>query len=299
MERSESRIPKPPWLRVSLPSGRSYQRLKELMRGKSLHTVCEEAMCPNVAECWGCGTATFLILGDVCTRGCGFCAVTSGRPAEGSSSMEEPKDVAEAVAAMGLRHAVITSVTRDDLPDGGASLFAETITRIHELVSDCTVEVLIPDFSGSAASLRAVTEAQPEILGHNVETVPRLYPRVRPQADYARSLRLLQTAKELNPDLLTKSGVMAGLGENVEELRAVFTDLRRVGCDILTVGQYLCPTQAHLPVMRYYAPEEFAGLKQAGTEAGFRWVEAGPLVRSSYHAEQQVRELRGAAAFRR
>lgn len=290
---SEAIVPKPPWLKVSLPSGRTYQRLKVLMRAKALHTVCEEALCPNMAECWGCGTATFLILGNICTRSCGFCAVNSGRPLEEAANVVEPREVAEAAAAMNLKHAVITSVTRDDLPDGGAALFAATINRIHTQVPGCTVEVLIPDFLGCANSLMAVTEAHPEILGHNVETVPRLYPLVRPQADYARSLRLLQAAKEQAPDLLTKSGIMVGLGESTEELLEVFSDLRQSDCDILTVGQYLRPTRQHLPVARYYPPEEFAGLRLSGYEAGFRWVEAGPLVRSSYHADQQARELHG------
>ena len=285
-------IPKPSWLKVSLPSGESYQRLKGLMRSKSLHTVCEEAMCPNVSECWGRGTATFLILGNVCTRSCGFCAVKTGRPAEHPLNMQEAMDVSNAAAAMGLKHAVITSVTRDDLPDGGAALFAETIIGIHTRVSGCTVEVLIPDFMGDEGSLRVVTDARPEILGHNLETVPRLYPRVRPQADYGRSLRLLQLAREQNPHLITKSGIMVGLGESIEELHQVFSDLRRVACDILTVGQYLRPTRSHLEVVRYYTPEEFADLRQTAYQAGFRWVESGPLVRSSYHAEKQVRELR-------
>jgi lipoyl synthase len=291
-EGSQAKVPKPPWLKVALPSGRTYQRIRTLLRGKSLHTVCEEAMCPNVAECWGCGTATFLILGNICTRSCGFCAVTSGRPAEAPPSVDEARQVAEAAATMGLKHAVITSVTRDDLPDGGAALFAETITRIHGQVPNCTVELLIPDFLGRTNPLKAVIESLPEILGHNMETVPRLYPQVRPQADYRRSLRVLQQAKEQEPDLLTKSGIMVGLGENTEELIAVFSDLRQVGCDILTVGQYLRPTRRHLPVVRYYAPEEFADLKEAGRAAGFRWVESGPLVRSSYHADQQARALR-------
>jgi lipoyl synthase len=289
---NERAVPKPSWLKVSLPSGESYGKLKGLMRSKSLHTVCEEAMCPNMAECWGCGTATFLILGNVCTRSCGFCAVKTGRPGDGPSDVGQAADVAEAVASMGLKHAVITSVTRDDLADGGATIFAETISRIHARVPSCTVEVLIPDFKGDVDSLKLVTEAHPEILGHNVETVPRLYPSVRPQANYARSLHLLRLAKDLNPDLLTKSGIMVGLGENIDELIQVFADLRRVGCDILTVGQYLRPTRGHLQVVRYYTPDEFISLREAGYEAGFRWVESGPLVRSSYHADRQARELR-------
>ena len=208
---SPSRVPKPPWLRVALPSGRTYQRLKVLMRGKALHTVCEEALCPNMAECWGCGTATFLILGRVCTRSCGFCAVTSGQPLRAATKADEAREVAQAAATMGLKHAVITSVTRDDLPDGGAALFAATISEIHAQVPGCTVEVLIPDFQGCEDSLKTVTAAHAEILGHNLETVPRLYSLVRPQADYARSLRLLQVAKEQEPGLLTKSGIMVGL----------------------------------------------------------------------------------------
>lgn len=286
-------ISKPPWLKVSLPSGRTYHRLKALMRGRGLHTVCEEALCPNMAECWGCGTATFLILGSICTRRCGFCAVKSDRHPEGPAEMEEATRVAEAAAAMGLRHAVITSVTRDDLPDGGATLFAATISRIRQQVPGCTVEVLIPDFLGNLDDLRTVTKASPEILGHNLETVPRLYPQARPQADFTRSLRLLQAAKEQAPEVLTKSGIMVGLGESTDELLSVFDELRQVGCDILTVGQYLRPTRRHLPVVRYYHPDEFTALKEAGYAAGFRWVEAAPLVRSSYHADQQARTLSG------
>lgn len=286
-------ISKPPWLKVSLPSGRTYHRLKALMRGRGLHTVCEEALCPNMAECWGCGTATFLILGSICTRCCGFCAVKSDRHPEGPAEMEEATRVAEAAAAMGLRHAVITSVTRDDLPDGGATLFAATISGIRQQVPGCTVEVLIPDLLGNPADLRTVTKASPEILGHNLETVPRLYPQARPQADFARSLRLLQAAREQAPEVLTKSGIMVGLGETTDELLSVFDDLRQVGCDVLTVGQYLRPTRRHLPVVRYYHPDEFTALKEAGYAAGFRWVEAAPLVRSSYHADQQARTLTG------
>lgn len=292
---SDPKIPKPPWLKVSLPSGATYGKLKALMRSKSLHTVCEEARCPNLAECWGCGTATFLILGHVCTRNCRFCAVRSGWPAEPTTDPREAMKVCEAALAMGLKHAVITSVTRDDLPDGGASVFAETITAIHAHVPGCTVEVLIPDFQGDVNALQRATDADPEILGHNIETVPRLYPIVRPQANYERSMRVLQNAKEQSPRILTKSGIMAGLGETREELLQAFSDLRRVGCDILTLGQYLRPSPNHLPVVRYYTPREFADLEQAGYSAGFRWVESGPLVRSSYHAEKQVRELnRGA-----
>jgi len=285
---AQPKLLKPSWLRVRLPSGEAYTRIKALMRGKSLHTVCEEAMCPNMAECWGCGTATFLILGDVCTRGCGFCAVKTGRPHAGPATEEQASAVAMAVEAMGLRHAVITSVTRDDLPDGGASLFAETIQTIHERVPGCTVEVLIPDFGGNLRSLEVVLEARPEILGHNIETVPRLYPQVRPGALYDRSLRVLRTARELSPHVRTKSGVMVGLGETWTELLQVMDDLRGVACDIFTIGQYLSPTRTHLPVVRYYTPDEFQGLKDAAYKAGFRQVESGPLVRSSYHADVQA-----------
>ena len=281
---------KPPWLRVRLPSGENHATLKRLMRRKALHTVCEEAMCPNLAECWGRGTATFLILGDVCTRSCGFCAIKMGRP--GAVDRDEPARVAEAVVAMNLRHAVITSVNRDDLPDGGAAIFAETIRQIRARQPECTVEMLIPDLKGDRQALATVMAAQPEILNHNVETVPRLYHQVRPQAKYPRSLQVIRTARELNSEALTKSGIMVGLGETWDELLAVMADLRAVDCDILTVGQYLRPSQTHLPVVRYYTPEEFDALKEAGYAAGFRWVEAGPLVRSSYHAEAQARELR-------
>lgn len=280
---------KPPWLRVRLPAGENHTTLKRLMRRKALHTVCEEAMCPNLAECWGRGTATFLILGNVCTRSCGFCAVKTGRP--GAVDRDEPARVAEAVVAMNLHHAVITSVNRDDLPDGGAAIFAETIRQIRARQPECTVEVLIPDFKGHRQALATVMAARPEILNHNVETVPRLYRQVRPQAKYARSLQVIRTAGELNPEVLTKSGIMVGLGETWDELLAVIADLREVGCDILTVGQYLRPTRTHLPVVRYYTPAEFEALKKASYAAGFRRVESGPLVRSSYHAEAQAREL--------
>lgn len=282
---------KPPWIRVRVPSGATYQRLKGLMRSKSLHTVCEEARCPNIAECWGCGTATFMILGDTCTRNCRFCAVKTGLPQDAGNTSSEAADTAAAAAAMNLRHAVVTSVTRDDLPDGGASVFAETIRRIHLSVPGCSVEVLIPDFRGERVPLETVVHARPEILGHNLETVPGLYPAVRPQAIYRRSLLLLQTAKEIDPQVITKSGVMVGLGENRKELLSVLSDLRLVDCDILTIGQYLRPSAAHLPVSRFYPPEEFEELKELALAKRFRWVEAGPLVRSSYRAEMQARAL--------
>lgn len=281
---------KPPWIRVPMPSGESYARVKALMRTSSLHTVCEEAMCPNLAECWGCGTATFLILGDTCTRRCGFCAVKTGSP-EGRIKTDEAARVAEAVAAMQLNHVVITSVTRDDLEDGGAKVFAQTIAALHVRAPGCTVEVLIPDFKGAREALGKVLSAGPQILGHNLETVPRLYGQARPQALYHRSLDVLKTAKELDASVLTKSGFMVGLGETWDELLDVMRDLRKARCEILTVGQYLRPSRNHLPVVRYYTPEEFDALKEAGYARGFRWVESGPLVRSSYHADAQVRGL--------
>jgi lipoic acid synthetase len=278
--------PKPEWLTVRLPAGAEYVRLKQIMRSQGLHTVCEEARCPNVAECWNAGTATFMILGDVCTRACGFCAVTSGRP--GAVDAGEPARVAQAVAQMGLRHAVVTSVDRDDLADGGASLFADTIRWIRRLSPGTTIEVLIPDFAGNWNALAEVMAARPEILDHNIETVPRLYPRVRPRAHYARSLDLLQRAKALAPASSTKSGIMVGLGEARAEISAVLRDLRAAGCDILTVGQYLRPSARHVPLVRYYRPEEFSSIAAEGRSLGFRYVEAGPLVRSSYHAERHV-----------
>lgn len=277
---------RPPWLKVRFPAGGSYQRIQELMRDQTLHTVCEEARCPNIGDCWSRGTATFMILGDVCTRSCGFCAVTTGRP--GTVDHGEPARVALAIQRMGLRHAVITSVNRDELPDGGAGIFAETIRWTRRLNPQTTIEVLIPDFKGDEPALRTVCDAQPEILNHNTETVPRLYRQVRPQAVYERSLELLRRAKEIDPEGLTKSGVMVGLGETREELLVVFRDLAAQGVDILTVGQYLRPTPNHLPIDRYWHPDEFAELKERALEMGFRHVESGPLVRSSYHAEEQA-----------
>jgi lipoic acid synthetase len=281
--------PKPPWIRVRLPSGREFNRIRKLKESKCLHTVCEEARCPNMGECWGRGNATFLLLGDVCTRDCRFCAVRTGKPAPVEA--DEPLRVAEAVGAMGLRHAVITSVTRDDLADGGASLFADTIRQVRRRIPGCTVEVLIPDFKGSRQALFKVVGAGPDIFGHNLETVPRLYPEVRPQAIYRRSLELIRTAKALKKGFLTKSGIMLGMGESVEEILKVMDDLRQVDCDVLTLGQYLSPSREHLPVHRYYTPREFESLKKEGEVRGFRWVESGPLVRSSYHAESQAAEL--------
>ncbi len=278
---------RPDWLKVRLPTGPTYEKLRRLMRSKELHTVCEEAHCPNMAECWGAGTATFMILGDTCTRSCGFCAVKTGRP--GVVDAEEPCRVGEAVAQMGLGHAVVTSVNRDELPDGGAEIFAETIREIRRQSPDTTVEVLIPDFVGRPESLDAVLAARPEILNHNVETVPRLYPRVRPQARYERSLEVLRRTKERAPELVCKSGIMVGLGETNDEVVATMRDIAAQGTDILTVGQYLRPSPMHLPIERYWTPSEFDQLRDAGMTMGFRHVEAGPLVRSSYHAERHVR----------
>jgi len=280
---------RPEWIKVRAPSGESYEWLRGLMRTKALHTVCEEAMCPNMGECWGAGTATFLMLGDTCTRSCGFCDVKTGRP--GPLDWLEPERVARAVRAMNLRHAVITSVNRDERKDGGAPVFAMVIRRIRELQPGCSIEVLIPDFKGSSAALKIVMDARPEILNHNVETVPRLFKKVQPQDRYEWARATLSTAKKLDPEVLTKSGIMLGLGETLDEVEAVMRDLRAWGVDILTIGQYLQPSKRHLPIERYYTPEEFAALQQYGLGIGFRWVESGPLVRSSYHAEQQVRAL--------
>jgi lipoic acid synthetase len=280
---------RPDWIKVRAPTGETVEWLRGLMRSKSLHTVCEEAMCPNLGECWGSGTATFLMMGDTCTRSCGFCDVKTGRPAP--LDWLEPERVARAVQAMKLRHAVITSVNRDEREDGGAPIFAMVIRRIRELQPGCSVEVLIPDFKGSIEALRIVMQARPEILNHNVETVPRLFKKVQPQDRYEWARATLSNAKQLDAEVLTKSGIMLGLGETLDEVKDVMRDMRRWGVEILTLGQYLQPSKKHLPIERYYTPEEFAELKRFGEEIGFRWVESGPLVRSSYHAEQQVRAL--------
>ncbi len=277
---------KPDWLKVRAPGSEGYVRLKGLMRDLGLHTVCEEANCPNIGECWHHGTATFMILGDVCTRSCGFCNVVHGKP--GALDREEPRRVAEAIQAMGLQYIVITSVDRDDLDDFGAWSFAETIRRTRALAPGCRVEVLIPDFQGDEASLRTVLEARPDVLNHNTETVPRLFPAARPGGRYARTLELLDRARTIAADIPTKSGIMVGLGEEWDEIVEVLKDLRRVGCSILTVGQYLRPSQANLPVVRYYHPDEFAQLKRLALELGFLHAECGPLVRSSYHAHEQT-----------
>jgi lipoic acid synthetase len=277
---------RPPWIRVRAPTGETFRDLKRLMRAQSLHTVCEEAHCPNIGECWAHRTATFLILGDTCTRNCRFCNVATGRPAP--PDPDEPRRVAQAVQALGLKHAVITSVDRDDLPDGGASAFAAVIRHVRQLQPGCTAEVLIPDFRGRVEPLRAVMDARPDILNHNVETVPRLFRTVQPQCRYAWSQAVLRNAKALWPQATTKSGLMVGLGETVDEVLDLMQSLRELDVDILTIGQYLQPTKAHAPIARYYTPDEFEMFRQRGEEMGFKWVESAPLVRSSYHAEAQA-----------
>jgi lipoyl synthase len=277
---------KPSWLKVKAPGGANYIRLKGMMRELELHTVCEEAHCPNVGECWEHGTATFMILGDVCTRNCAYCAVQHGRPPK--YDIEEPSRVAQAVAEMGLQHAVITSVDRDDLKDFGAYIFAETIRQIHEKLPSCSVEVLVPDFQGNEDSIRAVLDARPEIYNHNTETVPRLYKRCRPGGRYERVLKIFRFVKATAPDIPTKSGIILGMGETIEEVLATMRDLREVGVDILTLGQYLRPSDGHIPLDRYVTPDEFRALRDAGMAMGFRHVESAPLVRSSYHAWEQV-----------
>lgn len=286
---------RPDWLKARVPDGEGFREIKETMSSLSLHTVCEEARCPNIGECWNNRTATFMILGNVCTRSCGFCAVLTGKPTE--LDIDEPYRVADAAKQMGLRHAVITSVNRDELADGGASIFAATIEAIKEEVPECAVEVLTPDFKGNQDAIKTVIEARPATFNHNIETVPRLYPAVRPQAKYKRSLEVLQHAKELNPDGLTKSGFMVGLGEVEEELHQTMRDLRDHDVDILTIGQYLRPSENHLPMSRYYTPKEFAMLRRYGLdELGFKHVESGPLVRSSYHAHEQTADARKVGA---
>lgn len=279
--------PRPDWLRVKFFGGDGYHNLKRVMRTLELHTVCESARCPNMGECWEHGTATFMILGDICTRACGFCAVPSGKPA-GPPDEDEPLRVAEAVARMGLRYAVVTSVNRDDQPDGGAHLFARTIQEIRNRVPGCKVEVLIPDFRGDWKALDTVLAERPDILNHNTETVPRLYRQVRKGALYERSLELLRRAKATHPDVPTKTGMMLGLGEQKEEVLETMHELAAQGTDILTLGQYLQPTREHLPVIRFVHPGEFAEYKVLGEQMGFKHVESGPLVRSSYHAFDQA-----------
>jgi lipoic acid synthetase len=281
---AQPRLPKPDWLKVRAPGSPSYLRLKAIMRDLNLHTVCEEARCPNIGECWNHGTATFMILGDVCTRACSYCAVAHGRP--GAVDAAEPARVAHAIEQLDLNYVVITSVDRDDVKDGGASIFAETIRETRARLPHCRIEVLIPDFQGKEEPLRAVLDARPDVLNHNTETVPRLYRMARSGGRYARTLELLDRARRIAPDIPTKSGLMVGLGEEQDELLATFRDLRDAGCQILTVGQYLRPTQAHTPMVRYYTPDEFRELKQAALDMGFVHVESGPLVRSSYHAHE-------------
>jgi len=277
---------RPPWLRVRSADSEKYRELRSLFRGQRLHTVCEEAMCPNIGECWGRGTATFLLMGDTCTRSCGFCKIKTGRP--GQLDPDEPRRVGQSVQTMGLQHAVLTSVNRDEQQDGGAWVFAESLHWIRRLQPGCTTEVLIPDFKGDRDALQAVMDAQPEILNHNTETVPRLYKRVRPQAKYERTLALFRQAKEMDPSTLTKSGIMLGLGEEWDEILRVMDDLHAHEVDIMTMGQYLQPSRFHLPIERYYTPDEFEQLKEEGLQRGFQWVESGPLVRSSYHADGQA-----------
>ena len=278
------REPKPEWLKVRAPGSPSYLRLKTLMGELNLHTVCEEARCPNIGECWSHGTATFMILGDVCTRACAYCAIAHGRPAE--LDRAEPQRVASAILALGLSYVVVTSVDRDDLNDGGAWAFAETIRQTRARISSCRIEVLIPDFQGSEEALRQVLDARPDVLNHNTETVPRLYRMARSGGRYPRSLELLERSRKIAPGIPTKSGVMVGLGENRDELISTFQDLHAVGCQILTIGQYLRPTDAHAPMARYYYPDEFRDLKAEALDIGFVHVESGPLVRSSYHAHE-------------
>jgi lipoic acid synthetase len=277
---------KPSWLKVKAPGGENYMRLKQMMQDMNLHTVCQEARCPNIGECWDHGTATFMILGDVCTRNCAYCAVSHGRPPK--YDIAEPSRVATAIAELNLRHAVITSVDRDDLPDFGAYIFAETIRQIHEKLPSCSIEVLVPDFQGNEDSIRAVLDARPDIYNHNTETVPRLYKRARPGGRYERLLEIFRITKRIAPDIPTKTGIILGLGETNEEVIEVMKDLRSVDVDILTLGQYLKPSDGHIALDRYVTPEEFRELYEVGMSLGFRHVESGPLVRSSYHAWEQV-----------
>jgi len=277
---------RPEWLKTRQPVGDNILKIKRLLRSSELHTVCEEASCPNIGECFSQRTATFLILGDVCTRGCRFCNVENGVPMP--LDFDEPERVANAVKEMGLKHVVVTSVTRDDIPDGGASVYAMTISQIRKYNPDSTIEVLIPDFKGSDDALNTVIRESPEVINHNIETIPRLYKTVRPGAVYEQSLRLLKTVSGSSYPIIAKAGLMAGLGEQFQEIVEVMKDIRDSGCDILTIGQYLSPTRNHLPVQRYYHPDEFKELKSIGMELGFKYIESGPLVRSSYHAAMQM-----------
>ncbi len=287
-EGSHKRLP--PWLRVKFNNNRAYHEVDELMQNQSLYTVCQEALCPNRGECWGAGTATFLMLGDVCTRACKFCDVKHGQP--GALDWEEPERIAQSVKAMKLKHAVITSVNRDERRDGGAPIFAMLIRRIRQLQPGCSVEVLIPDFKGSLEALKIVMDAGPDILNHNLETVPQLFKTIQPQSSFEASRATLLNAKKLKPGTLTKSGLMVGLGETIDEIKEIMKEICSWQVDILTIGQYLQPSKNHLPVARFYTPEEFDELKEYGLALGFKWVESAPLVRSSYHAADQVRALR-------
>ena len=275
----------PEWLKVRMPGSPRYLELQNLMKDQNLHTVCEEAHCPNIGECWDRGTATFMILGEICTRACRYCAVTTGRPK--GLDLQEPKRVAETVLSMGLRYCVITSVNRDDLPDGGASIFASCINKIREVLPDCRVEVLIPDFAGSWPALKTVIEAGPAVLNHNIESTVRIFPKVRPKGSYELSMQLLAKAKDLDSNIVTKSGIIVGMGESVDEVLETMADLRKVDCDLLTIGQYLRPSKKHLAMDRFYRPEEFEELRKSGEAMGFKHVASGPLVRSSYHADEQ------------
>lgn len=275
----------PEWLKVRAPGSPRYIELKQVMRSQSLHTVCEEAHCPNIGECWQLGTATFMILGDICTRACRYCAVTTGKPA--GIDLGEPARLADTVQSMNLSYCVITSVNRDDLADGGAFIFASCIKKIRERAPGCKVEVLIPDFEGSWTALQKVVDTKPEVLNHNIESSKRVFPKVRPRGDYQLSLDLLAKAKEMDPAIVTKSGIILGMGEETEEVLETMRDLRGVDCDLLTIGQYLRPSSKHLPIDRFYHPDEFAELGKAGEAMGFKHVASGPLVRSSYHADQQ------------
>lgn len=285
--------PRPEWLKVRIRTGDSFNRITEMIGDLSLHTVCQEARCPNIFECWTEGTATFMIMGDICTRHCGFCAVTKGKPLP--LDPEEPRHVGEAVRRLNVRHAVVTSVNRDELPDGGASHFAQTIYWVRKLNPGTRVEVLIPDFCGNEEALNLILNARPEVLNHNTETVPRLYKRVRPDANFEQSMRVLKRAdaRKAEYPMLTKTGLMVGLGETVDELLKTFEEISRTGCDILTVGQYLAPTPKYIPIEKYYTPEEFAFLREEALKMGFRYVESGPLVRSSYHAGRHTRGANG------
>jgi lipoic acid synthetase len=290
-EREDMQYPlrRPPWLKIGPTKGKKFETIRSLMRSKQLNTVCEEARCPNIGECWGQGTATFLILGDICTRKCGFCDIKTGRPLP--IDWTEPERVAQAVKAMKLHHVVITSVNRDERSDGGAPIFALCIERIRQLQPGCSIEVLIPDFKGSRKALGIVMEARPDILNHNIETVRRLFRKVQPQDHYEWALSTLDNAKRMNPEGLTKSGLMVGLGEKDDEIVRTMADLAELKVDILTIGQYLQPTRDHLPIVKYYRPEKFEKYREVGLEMGFKWVESGPLVRSSYRAEEQISYL--------